>query len=224
MPRMLRAAQMKLERIITRSADGRGKLYLELTDGSGEEIEFVPEKPFDYLYALEERDWWKDNFETQANIMAVAHIAGNRKAAAPEQWLTGSDSAVARSDKELLAANAEDANYSLMAGGSATSGQRQQPPAPRGAPIGAPARAPKAPKAPKTPAYRQKACPHYNQNSCRGGRCDGQVCPADPARKHICSNCGRAHPFIECFSVGGPKAQPKGQHGKGETRKRKGTR
>jgi hypothetical protein len=56
MPRMLRAAHMKLERIISRSADGRGKLYLELTDGSGEEVEFVPEKPFDYLYALEERE------------------------------------------------------------------------------------------------------------------------------------------------------------------------
>ena len=140
--------------------------------------------------------------------MAVAYAAGNRKAATGEQWLTGSDTSVARSSKELLAANTEDANYSLMTGGGAQLGPRLQPQASKGGAKGTGSKAPKANQPGKQAGQIGKSnkgddrCTFYNKSNCSGGRADGQTCPVDSTKVHTCAICGRGHPAYECHAPG----------------------
>ena len=82
MPRMLAAANMRYNRIIARATDAAAaRLFYEIPDGSGEEVELFPASPWEYLWAQRERDWWIDNFEKKANIIAISMVAGHKKTA-----------------------------------------------------------------------------------------------------------------------------------------------
>ena len=61
MPRMLRMASRKLNKMIERGNDG------PLVND--EEVEFLPKNPWNYLFSLDESKWWYRNFEMSANFV-----------------------------------------------------------------------------------------------------------------------------------------------------------
>lgn len=72
MPRMLRAASMKLDRLITRSSDGKAKPYNDMDDV--QLVDFDHNHPFEYLWSMPEKTWWCETFQTKANFVVVKVI------------------------------------------------------------------------------------------------------------------------------------------------------
>ena len=58
-PRMLMRANQRLERLMDKSPTGTGTLTHEMECGI--DVDFNPARPFEYLWSLPEKQWWKDN-------------------------------------------------------------------------------------------------------------------------------------------------------------------
>lgn len=69
MPRMLRAACLKLNRLIIRAPDGKATLFNDLDDGQS--VEFDEKHPFEYLWPMQEETWWKEKLEDKANFVLM---------------------------------------------------------------------------------------------------------------------------------------------------------
>ena len=91
-------------------------LYHELPDGR--EVPFDPDKPWNYLWSLPEDQWWYKTFEVKANMIAM-------RVAAADQWVEGTDSAVAHTIKQHKISSA-DPIQSLIAGGMGKANKRDR--------------------------------------------------------------------------------------------------
>ena len=211
MPRMLRSAILKLERLIERSPDGQATLVHVLDDGR--EVEFDPASPYEYLWSLPESTWWYKEFELKAQYIAM-------KLANPDQWVQGTDSMIARTPNE----RAPPVSHALE-GVGAVSYNTSKPLAikdgkTKGKADGGKAEAtgkggkPKGGKAEdKFKGLRNvkgNRCTAYNQGNCRAAKF-GLVCPNDKTKLHTCFACAGEHPVSACWvgSNGGGTASKK---------------
>ena len=168
-------------------------------------MEFFPASPWEFLWAQRERDWWTDNFEKKANIIAISMVAGHRKTATAEHYLSGSDSTVATRACELLASSSAEPSFSLMMGGPAAAGAVKPPPSDKqfdkAKPRGKAAVKPIA----NNPGDR---CQFFNTpGGCKSKAPAGSMCTSNPSKRHTCSSCGGGHPATQC-----PKGKNNADH------------
>ena len=205
MPRMLRAAILKLERLVEESTTGHAKLVHELEDGR--RVVFDPDSPFEYLWSLPETAWWTKEFEKKAQFIAM-------KLRDPEHWVQGTDSMVARSSYEHLSSQI---SHSLEGIGATSYNATKKDPKGKGAKglttKGGSDKDGKG-KAAKTVKGADKyggvrnskaqRCNWYNEGKCQASK-HGVVCPHDKTKLHTCSACAADHPVTECPQAAGNK-------------------
>ena len=171
-------------------------------------VVYNAKKPFEYLWSLPERQWWKDNYEDHTVMIAI-------KIKSVDDFL-GGDARVAATSAQHLASPAWAGVEAFNHGGY----QNIAPPAPNGPafepPTGAKGKgAGKAGKADKSQAVAAKvkatppaAVPNIPGNRCKGfnsGHCNDfvgkRVCSRSAKFVHYCSWCGGKHPVSACTST-----------------------
>ena len=222
-PRMLMIANQKLERMILNASNGIATLQHEMDCGIV--VDFVQKKPFEYLWSLPEKQWWKDQFEDHAVMIAL-------KAKTVDNFL-GGDARIAANSAQHLASPAWAGVEAYGHGGysiapPAQSGPAFVPPAQigKGEGKGGKAAKGKAAAAVKPPVV--KAAENIPANRCRGfnaGSCNEtgpkRTCPRNARCVHFCSTCGGKHAATECPQKVKDKKWDKNASGTWNAKKRK---
>ena len=181
-----------LARIISRASNVQSAvLAYDLPDGR--QVVYEPNKPWNYIFACPNKDWWEEHFVQPAQSIAMRLAPG-------DTFLNGSDSLVASSPVHHFATQASE-TVALYSAQASTPSQQRPPPATK------PPKGGKGAKGKQTADkfggiknHAANRCTWFNSGSC-SKPAFGCVCPSDPTKLHTCSKCGQdSHAAKDCRS------------------------